>query len=93
MQSKIHGNLIKMTDSNKKWVVEYSKSQNAFHRSTVVERNMNEEYCRKEGIISDYLALGFFDNIKDADKFIDENYELVKNCRMYKNQTGQMFAI
>jgi hypothetical protein len=76
-----------------KILVEYSKKQNAFHRTTEKEREQNETFLREIGEQSDYTVIGIFESIELADKFIEENYELIKNCRMYKNDEGECFII
>lgn len=75
------------------YLVEYSKSQNAFHVCTWQERNEANAQCGRLGHKSDYEILGEFDEIEEADIFIDENYELIKSCRLYKDKIGNMFAI
>ncbi|MEK6884411.1 MAG: hypothetical protein AABY22_32565 [Nanoarchaeota archaeon] len=76
-----------------KIIVEYSKSQDAFHRSTEKERLKNEKICSARGIKSDYEIIGEFSNYDEADVFIKENYDLIKKCRMFKDQNGKLYAI
>lgn len=75
------------------FLVEYSKRQNAFHVCTPEERIEANAICERNGTESSYEVIGEFEYRDDADKFIDENYDIVKNCRMYKNKEGQLFAI
>lgn len=76
-----------------KILVEYSKKQNSFHRCTRVERMKAEYLMRQKGQASTYDIIGEFDTYEEADQFINDNYELIKNCRMYKDKSGQMYAI
>lgn len=74
-------------------VVEYSKSQNAFHRHTMEERIESERLVRDAGQKSDYELVAEFDSHEDADKFIKENYESVKEFGYFKNQKGELVII
>jgi hypothetical protein len=76
-----------------KILVEYSKEQNAFHRSTTQERIKNEFRCKQRGIKSTYIVLVECDSYDEADDFISENYDLIKNCSMYKDKEGNLHAI
>lgn len=76
-----------------KILVEYSKEQNAFHRCTRLERMKNEFVLKQRGIKSTYDIIGEFDSCEEADEFINNNYALIKNCRMYKDKSGQLHAI
>lgn len=76
-----------------KILVEYSKEQDAFHRCTKAERMKNEFIMKQKGVKSTYNIIGEFDTYEEADMFINDNYELIKNCRMYKDQNGNLHAI
>lgn len=76
-----------------KILVEYSKEQNAFHRCTLVERMKSEFKLKQIGIKSTYLVIGEFETYEDADEFINDNYDLIKNCNMYKDKNGNLNAI
>lgn len=71
-----------------KIVVEYSKSQNAFHRSTEQERVKNERQHK-----SDYEVVADFGSYEDADKFIAENYDSIKQFGYFKNQKGELVLL
>ena len=68
--------------------VEYSKSQNAFHKITKEERRLNENWAK-----SDYKVIDAFDNHDDADLFIQSNYENIKEFGYYKNKAGEIFLL
>lgn len=76
-----------------KVLVEYSKEQNAFHRCSFVEREQNELLLSKSINASTYKVIGEFNDYDSADKFISENYDLIKNSRMYKDDKGILYAI
>ena len=82
MESIAKHNFLKMI------VVEYSKSQNAFHRSTEEERVTNEAVNK-----SDYEVVDTFHSYKEADRFIEANYENIKEFGYYKNKNGELFIV
>ncbi len=53
----------------------------------------NEFVLKQRGIKSTYDIIGEFDSCEEADEFINNNYALIKNCRMYKDKSGQLHAI
>lgn len=76
-----------------KIVVEYSKEQNAFHRSTDIERSYNEKRLIQTGKASTFKVIGEFVNYDMADEFINKNYLLIKTCGLYTDKEGKIFAI
>lgn len=51
-------------------IVEYSKSQKAFHRTTVQERLVNLHKCNERNFVSDYEPVATFLTVQEADDFI-----------------------
>lgn len=51
-------------------IVEYSKSQNAYHRCTTAERLVNELKCQERNFQSDYQPIASFQTEREADDFI-----------------------
>lgn len=74
-------------------VVEYLKSQTAFHRYTKEEREETERVLLLSGRVSDYDVVAEFTTYEDADKFISDNYESIKEFGYFKNQKGELVLL
>lgn len=76
------------------FVVEFSLSQNCFHKHTVkkmIETNRMNIFKRRK---TDYLPVGYFETNEDADRFINEtmtepnNYIEKKTMQMLREKKG-----
>lgn len=63
-----------ITGKTDKWVLEYSKSQNAYHIQTHDEHLMSEMTCIERGHKSDWKIIGTFNTRKEAQSYRKEIY-------------------
>ncbi len=73
-------------------VVEFSLAQKAFHVQTMKEMIVNNLMNVLQRKQTDYVPIAYFESRDQADKFIEENNDKIKDYTLYKSLNGEMLV-
>lgn len=69
--------------------VEFSLSQKAFHKQSVLNMVINNQSNAIKRKQTDYLVIGIFKTNEEADNFIKKHRDDLKDYSMYKDIEGK----